>query len=54
MCGVVCILLYYALYQSSLWLPGFNKLLVLSVWTLAYNAAYMKNLGQAVQMIVMS
>jgi len=30
MCGVVCILLYCVLYQSSLWLPDFNKLLVLS------------------------
>jgi len=30
MCGLVCILLYYVLYQSSLWLPDFNKLLVLS------------------------
>ena len=30
MCGVVYILLYYVLYQSSLWLPDFNKLLVLS------------------------
>ena len=30
MCGVVYILLYYALFQSSLWLPDFNKLLVLS------------------------
>jgi len=28
MCGVVCILLYCILYQSSLWLPDFNKLLV--------------------------
>jgi len=30
MCGVVYILLYYVSYQSSLWLPDFNKLLVLS------------------------
>jgi len=29
MCGVVCILLYYVLYQSSFWLPDFDKLFVL-------------------------
>jgi len=36
MCGVVCILLYYVLYQSSLWLPDFNKLLVWSCLVMVY------------------
>ena len=31
MCGVVYILLYYVLYQSSLWLPDFNKLFVIVI-----------------------
>jgi len=36
MCGVVCILLYFVLYQSSLWLPDFNQLLVLSCQTTVF------------------
>jgi len=46
MCGVVYILLYCVLYQSSFWLPDFNKLLVLpgmkyveGLWGLVNNAA---------------